>query len=348
MRAYIAPIAILLVGGGTIAAVANTWSLGPLGGGPRWTDNAYVKGDIVTLSPRVTGFVSEVAVKDFQPVKSGDLLLRLDDRDYLARVARAEATLAAARAGITANNERQALQAFTILAASADLDGAKARYTKAKLDHDRAVYLEERGAGSGSKLEQSQADLDQALAVVARAEAANKQSAEQKMALTIEREQLLAAAQQAEADVNLAKIDLDSTEIRSPIDGVTGERQVHPGQYVKPGTQLVAVVPREGLWIIANFKESQLSALSVGDRVTAAVDAIGGAKVSGHIESFSPASGADFALIPPDNATANFTKIARRYGVRIALDDLGEAKQKLSPGMSVEVTVAAPKGEGAK
>lgn len=224
-------------------------------------------------------------------------------------------------------------------AAQADLSSAQARLTKAHQDYDRAILLEKSGAGSSARTEQTKADLDQASAAVARADAAERQSVEQRKALVIERESLVAQSRQAEADVTLADIDLEATVIRAPIDGIVGERQVRVGQYVRPGAQLIAVVPITGLWIVANFKEGQLGEIAEGDPVTATVDALGGARISGRVERFSPASGADFALIPPDNATANFTKIARRYGVRIAIEAGDPLTPRLRPGMSVEVLV---------
>lgn len=301
------------------------------------TDNAYVRADVTPLSPKVAGYVVEVAVKDNQPVHAGDILLRIDDTDYKARVAQAEALLDARRAAVGNLESRLALQKAAIEEAGAALQGAKADADRAKRQYRRYERLVKSDTVSQANLDQAESDSLRADANVAEAEAKLASAKVQVDVLESQRPQLAADIASAIAALELARIDLDSTVIRSPADGWVGERQARVGQYVKPGSLLIAFVSR-GTWVVANFKETQIPDLAVGAPVSITVDSLPGVVLTGAIDSLSPASGALFALLPPDNATGNFTRIAQRIPVRITLSPDQDGLDRLRAGMSAIVS----------
>jgi membrane fusion protein (multidrug efflux system) len=279
------------------------------------TDDAFVGGDITVLAPKVPGFIAEVAVTDNQSVHAGDLLVRLDDRDFKAALDRAQAE---ARASITA---------------------ADAEVTRTHDDQARFARLAQRGAASVQSAQKADSDFAQAQALSVRARAGLDAAQRQSEVIETERLQTQAQLAQASADRDLAQLNLRYTELRAPVDGVIGNRSAQVGAYAAVGTQLLSVVPARGLWVDANFKEDQLARMRAGQRVRIHADVLPGVTFQGQVTSLSPATGAQFSVLPAENATGNFTRIVQRVPVRIAL--LGEASNlgRLRPGLSVQVEV---------
>jgi membrane fusion protein (multidrug efflux system) len=300
------------------------------------TDNAYVRGEITPISPKISGYLVEVLVQDNQAVKRGDILFRVDDTDFKAKVLQAEAQLAADNAAIENLDSEIELQKAVVRQANAALQGADAEAYRAKRDFDRATNLSQSGSGSGANVDTTQAASLRADAAVAAAQANVEASRRQVHVFETKRPQLLAAISSAEAAVKLAQFDLDGTIVRSPEDGWVGARQAQLGQYVKPGGLLIPFVS-DDVWVVANFKETQLPEISIGQEVSIDFDGIDAPSFKGHVESLSPASGAQFALLPPDNATGNFTRIVQRVPVRIGVDPGQQKREQLRPGMSAMV-----------
>ena len=334
------PIEIIavLIGLAGLALVLYAWHLPPFRTSVESTENAYVKGYVTMISPQLSGYVSEVAVSDYATVKEGEVLVRIDDRIYAQKLEQARATLASQKA-LLANSSQQELSAkASIAAAEAQLDGARAAEKRARQSWERVASLVDKGVASSSEYEQSQATREQALATTHQAQAAIEVARQSLAAVIGNRPSLEAGVSGAEAAVELAEIDLGNTIIKAPRDGRIGEVGVRLGQYVTAGAQLMAIVPAD-VWVIANFKETQLDGMKVGQKVTVSVDALGHRELTGHIQGFSPAAGSEFAVIRPDNATGNFTKIAQRIGTRIHIDDGQPEAALLAPGLSVVVTV---------
>jgi membrane fusion protein (multidrug efflux system) len=317
------------------------------------TDNAYVRADITPVAAKVEGYVAKLAVGDNQAVEAGDVLMVIEPADYEARVAKAEAELASARANLVtlAAARRSAsaqvgAQGGAIGEASARVAAARAAAVRAAADEIRFAELAAKGWATRARLDQVEAEARATRADVAAAEAAvsaQRGQAGALIAATAGAEASIAAGQAqvraAEANLRQLKLDLARTVIRAPVAGVVGNRSVREGQLVRPGQQLLAIVPVAEAYVVANFKETQLGKMRVGQPVELEVDAYPGMKVRGRIESLAPASGAQFALIPTDSATGNFTKIVQRVSVRIVVEKDGLAAQLLRPGLSVEATV---------
>lgn len=323
-----------------IASIAFDLERSPPTPGSTSTDNAYVHGDITPISPRISGYITQVSIGDHQAVRAGDVLFRIEDSDYLARVDQARAVVAGnkARLGILAG--QIARQRALIEQAAATLLGAEAVAHRADLDVQRVRNLRPQGAASQESQEVAEADHLQAQARVAEAKANLEAARGQLNVLESQRPQLQAEIDTAAAALRLAEIDLENTVVRSPSNGWVGERQARVGQYVRPGTLLVAVVGQE-TWIIANFKETQIPRMRVGDSVAISVDGIPHVTFGGRVESLSPASGARFALLPPDNATGNFTRIVQRIPVKISFDSDQPGLDDLRLGMSADVKTTA-------
>ncbi len=320
-----------------IGAVLYAWQLPPFASDVQTTDNAYVRGYVTLISPQLAGYVTDVPVKDYEAVKAGQVLARLDDRIYRQKVEQAKATLASQTAAL-ANSEQQENAARARIGASeAALASAKAARRRAEENWNRIEELSGKGIATQSDREQSRTALDQAEASVSQAEASLEVSKQDLQTIIVGRDSLRAAVAGAQASVELAKIDLSNTVITAPRDGVVGEVGVKLGQYVAAGTQLMAVVPHD-TWVIANFKETQLAYIKPGQKVEVSVDALKHARLTGRVERFSPAAGSEFSVIRPDNATGNFTKVAQRIPVRIAIDEGQDLAKYLAPGLSVVVT----------
>ncbi len=301
------------------------------------TDDAYVKADNTTVAPKVSGYLSEVLVNDNEPVKAGEVLARIDDRDYRVALDQAKADVAAAEAALASKRAQLEVQQAVIAAAKATLEVDIAAETFAGQENKRYSDLAKTGFGSVQNAQLAQSRDASALAAIER-DNANLASAQKGLVLlNAEIAQAIAASARAGAIERQAELNLGYTTISAPIAGVVGNRTLRTGQFVQAGTQLMSLVPTADTYVIANFKETQLTHVRNGQPVVIAVDMFPGHVVHGHVDSLAPASGQEFALLPPDNATGNFTKVVQRIPVKIALD--GETAVELRPGMSVIPTI---------
>lgn len=332
----IASAAAVAIGVAGVTLVLYAWDLPPFQSAVQTTDNAYVRGSVTLISPQLSGYIVEVPVKDFEHVRAGQLLARLDDRIFSQKVEQAKATQAAQEAALTNSIQQEKSATAKIGASEAAVDSATYALRRARENSDRVENLAAKGIMAESDREQSRTTLDQAQAAVDQAKAQLEVSRQDLQSIIVNRDSLKAAVDGAKAAVQLAEIDLANTRITAPQDGSVGEVGVKLGQYVAAGTQLMAVVPN-GTWIIANFKETQLSRIQPGQKVTFTVDALDHLQLHGHVERFSPAAGSEFSVIKPDNATGNFTKVAQRVPVRISIDPGQEQVSRLAPGLSVVV-----------
>jgi multidrug resistance efflux pump len=321
-----------------IGLIMWAWHLGPFNSARVATDNAYVRGAITVLAPQVNGYVTEVLVKDFQYVKAGQELLRIDDRIYAERVRVAEAQVANATAQLDNAEQTQAANTATVGSARAALVAAQAEQARARAEQARVDELAERGSVSLSERDRVRTSARLAGANVLKAQADLEIALQRVKGTTVSRGGLEAQVRMAEAQVALAKIDLANTVIRAPRDGQVSEATVRRGQYVTAGSQLLFLVP-DTLWVIANFKEGQTWRMRVGQPARFTVDAFEGAALNGHVEEIAPATGSEFSVLRPDNASGNFTKVVQRLPVRIAIDPNQDLARRLRPGMSVTVEV---------
>lgn len=303
-----------------ILLILWAWELPPFVSRTETTDNAYVKGFVTIISPQVAGNISDVKIKDYERVKQGQLLIQIEDRIYKQKLEQANASLNSKKAALASSFQQEE-------SAKADIRSAEAALTKTQLNWKRVEPLTQRGVSSQSTEDSARADLDQAIAALD-----VKQQTLKK--ILVDRKGLEADVESAEAAVGLAQIDLDHTRIYSPRDGRVGEVGAKLGQYVSAGTQLLAVVP-DNVWIVANYKETQCANMKIGQPVIFSIDALDGYKMRGHVTRFSPAAGSEFAVLKPDNATGNFTKVQQRIPVRIEIDPGQKDVERLIPGMSV-------------
>jgi len=303
------------------------------------TDDAYVKGDITPLSAKIEGYVSKVAVGDYQPVKAGDLLVEIQDDDYRARVAQAEADLAGAEAAIENLKAHKAEQHSQIDQAQSVIAATQADVDRTKLEAKRQGALLASTFGTQQKVEQAVADEKRFEATLVRNLAELESERRQMGVLDTQESQLRAEMKAKRAQLDLANITLGYTRIAAPVDGMVGERGVRAGQYVRPGAQVISVVPLDTVWVVANYKETQLTRVAVGQRASITIDTFPGVTIWGHVDSIAPASGSQFTLLPPDNATGNFTKVVQRIPVKIVLDPGHALLGKLLPCMSVIATI---------
>lgn len=312
------------------------------------TNNAYVRADFVTISPKLGGYVEQVLVSDNQPVRRGQLLAVLDPRDYRAGVTEAQAQVAAADAGIRTARRTLDEQRASIVQADAQVASAAAVAAAAANEVRRYEPLAQSGAESRERLAALVLDRDRAVANL-RAQRAAAVAARRSLATQDARiGQAVAQRQTAQAQLSRASTDLGAVELRSSIDGVVADKSVRAGQFVQPATRLMSIVPVDRLYIEANFKETQVALMRIGQPVSIKVDALGGAELRGRVASFSPGTGAQFSVLPPENATGNFTKIIQRVPVRISIEAGPEARKVLRPGLSVEVTVDTISAKGSK
>jgi membrane fusion protein (multidrug efflux system) len=329
----IAPAAVLLVGL-SVAFASQGWHAVS-----QTTDDAFVSADFSVIAPRVEGQVASLAVEDNQVVRKGQLLLQVDESGYLAAVAAAEANVAAAKA--TIDNVAAALlqQQSVIEQADAAWRSAQANVVFAQADVDRYDDLASHGAGSRQNAQQARSRIDTARATLAREDAGRKAARQQVAILEAQREHGEAAQRQADAALVTARLHLAWTHIVAPIDGVVGQRAVRVGGYVTPGTPLLAIVPLEQAYVIANFQETQLTHVRPGQAVDIRVDSYPDRAWQGEVDSFAPATGVTFAAIAPDNATGNFTKVVQRIPVKIRLAKGQRGLDALRVGMSVDATI---------
>ncbi|WP_436356792.1 HlyD family secretion protein [Brevundimonas sp. CEF1] len=326
---------IALVG---VGLILHAWRLPPFDGGPQTTDNAYVRGQVTVISPQVSGYVTSVEVQDFQTVQQGQLLATIDDRIYRQRLDQAKAALHSAEAALANSAQSQASARGSVAQSRASIAGAESAVTKARADAQRVRTLFAGGWVAQAQVDTAQNALRAAEAQLAAARAAEGVAQTGVTSAVVSRGSLEAAVENAQAQVRLAQIDLDNTRIAAPRAGRLGEVSVRVGQQVAVGTQLTALVP-DVVWVTANMKETQMRDVRVGQPVEITVDALGGQKLKGRVERISPAAGSEFSVIRPDNATGNFTKVAQRIPVRIAVDPGQEAAARLAPGMSVTARI---------
>jgi membrane fusion protein (multidrug efflux system) len=307
------------------------------------TDDAYVQADNTTIAPRVSGYVSAVLVGDNEHVKAGQALARIDDRDFKVALAQAKADVQAAKAAVADKQASLDAQQSVIDAAKATIDVDRANEKFAQQDSERYSHLATTGYGSLQNAQQAEARIAAARASIARDTASLTNAEKQIEILNAEVAQAKATLAHDQAVQEQAELNLSYTTVVSPIDGVVANRTLRVGQYVQAGTQLMAVVPVTAAYIVANFKETQLEHVRAGQAVNVEVDMFPGVEIPAHVDSLAPASGQQFALLPPDNATGNFTKIVQRIPVKITLDHGSPLAGELRPGMSVYPTIETRK-----
>jgi membrane fusion protein (multidrug efflux system) len=292
----------------------------------------------------VGGLIAQVAVTDNQAVHAGDLLVKIDDRDYRVAMAKAQAEVAGEEATLANLAAERVLQLALIEEAKADIASANAQANLARDNQARYRSLAMNQAGSLQDSQTADAGLAQANAAVQKSQAALVAAQAQLGVLDTQKEQASAALAGAEADLSDAELNLGYTEIRAPVDGTIGNRSAHLGGYATIGAQLVSIVPANGLWVDANFKEDQLASMHEGEKVTIEADVLPGEKITGHVASLAPATGSVFSVLPAENATGNFTKIVQRVPVRILLDGSASELGMLRPGLSVTAYVDTRRG----
>ena len=366
---YLTPVLVVLLALAVLIAVTRNWNSWEGGHVEQVTDDAYVRGDLTPLSTKVAGIVQSVAVSDYQQVHKGDLIVELEDNDYQAQVSQANAAVEAARAAIENNLRQRQLEDARIDKALAGIDEAKAQIAAAQAGKDaveaqlirarserkRQEDLRQANAATQQKLETAVADEQQLAAqFVSRdadlsaagtglrsSELAVEAERRQRLCSSLRKQQLTADLRAKDASLVVTQVNVGYTKIYAPGDGSVGERQVRPGQLVSPGTQVIAFVDSKR-WVQANYKETQLTNVRVGDAAEIRVDQFPGQVFHGKVIEIAPASGSQFALLPPDNATGNFTKVVQRIPVKIALDDANQASI-LRPGLSVTAMVRTRK-----
>jgi membrane fusion protein, multidrug efflux system len=364
-QSYITPILVVLLALAVVITITRNWNAWEGGKAEQVTDDAYVRGDLTPLSTKVTGIVRAVNVADYQQVHKGDVLVELQDDDYRAQVDQANAAVAAARAGIEENLRQRQLQDARIEKALAGIDQAKAQIaaaeagkeavqaqlTNARSERKRQEGLYQTHSTTQQSLEAAvaaegnlsgqfasrEADLTQAQTMLRSTEIGAEAERRSKAVLESGEMQLQADLRAKQANLAVASVNIGYTKIYAPGDGTVGERQVRPGQLVSPGTQVISFVALTK-WVQANFRETQLTNVKVGDPAELRIDQYPGQVIRGRVVEIAPASGSQFALLPPDNATGNFTKVVQRIPVKIALEDSTFAS-KLRPGISVIATV---------
>jgi membrane fusion protein, multidrug efflux system len=333
----------LLMAGTAVAFLAGAawygWDYWTVGQYLVSTDDAYVKADNTTIAPKVSGYLREVLVGDNERVRAGQVLARIDERDFQVALDQAKSDVAAADAAIASKQAQLGVQQAVIDAAKATVDVDKATVTFAAQENKRYTDLATTGYGSVQNAQQAQSRIAGAQAAIVRDTANLASALKQVDLLKAEIVQATASLARATAAQNQAELNLGYTSIVAPIDGIVGNRTLRVGQFVQAGTQLMSVVPVTGAYVVANFKETQLTAVRKGQAVDIAVDMFPGRIVHGHVDSIAPASGQEFALLPPDNATGNFTKVVQRIPVKIALDSDSNPLIALRPGMSVIPTI---------
>jgi len=324
-----------------LAKVAYTWWT--VGRFIESTDDAYVGGDVTVIAPKVAGFISKLFVGDNQQVHAGDLLLKLDDRDYLAAQAKADASVAIQQAALSNLDATRHLQEAIVAQAQASIAVAEAEIVRTRDDQVRFSRLLKDSAVSVQESQKTDADYKEAVAVGEKSRAGLVAAQRQLEVIDTQKQQVHAALEQAIAERDLARLNVGYTELRAPIDGTVGNRSAQVGAYATTGSQLISLVPTRGLWIDANFKESQLARMRPGSPAKVKVDSMPGQVFRGHVLSVAPATGAQFSVLPPENATGNFTKIVQRVAVRIMLEDEAATFGQLRPGLSVTAKVNVAK-----
>jgi membrane fusion protein (multidrug efflux system) len=340
-------VAIFALALGILVVVTTRWDRWEGNAGRQSTDDAYLQADLTPIAARVPGYVKILPVQDYQRVQAGEVLAELVDDDYRAAVAQAEASVASARAQAKALVAQRELQQANILAATAVVAATSASLEQNTRDLARQRRLLTGGSSSTEATEKLQTTRAQLQAQLAQNRAEADAARQLLSVLAAQHEQAEASIGAQEANLQLTRINLGYTRIVAPQDGVIGQRQVKPGQLVSAGSQITSLTPLPHVWVIANYKETQLTHMAAGDKAELSIDTYPGHTLHGHVMAFAPASGSEFALLPPDNATGNFTKVVQRVAVKIAIDDADGLADRLRPGMSVIATVDA-EGEAVK
>ena len=319
-----------------------------IGYGVRWavygrfietTDDAYLRADTVTVAPRVNGYIDQIYVVDNQVVKAGDPLVRIDLRNYKAVLNQQDAAVDARNADIEAAQSQLTQQEAAVESARAQLVGAEANASYAREESDRYKGLRDQGVETDERYAQAVNQRNQTAAAVLGAEANVKVAERQLVTARTQITQVRAQLEGAKAASHTAQLNLDDTIVRASIDGRIGDKTAQLGQFVQPGTRLMSVVPVQDIYLVANYKETQVRRMRVGQKATVKVDALGDDGIPGTIQSFAPGTGAQFALLPPENATGNFIKIVQRVPVRIKLTPPKDVAARLVPGLSVSVEI---------
>lgn len=334
----ISTIAFALIALVGVLVVLYAWRLPPFTTPIVSTENALVRGQVTLIGTQIAGYVTEVNVQDFQFVKKDELLAKIDDRIYQQRYDQAQAQVAAQKAALANWEQSHRTAEAGVVLNQAVLANAQAQAMKSQADLKRVDSLAEDGSLSLREQDASRAVQAQTAAAVAQARANLDIAKQQVRSVTVNKQSLEAAVDNAAAALKAAKVDLENTRIVAPEDGQLGQVTVRKGAYVNTGAQLMGLVPRQ-LWIIANLKETQMNHVRVGQSVTFKVDALDGAQLTGQVERISPATGSEFSVLPADNATGNYVKIAQRIPVRIRIDGGQARAQRLAPGMSVIVSI---------
>ncbi|HEY0286082.1 MAG TPA: HlyD family secretion protein [Pseudomonas sp.] len=328
-------ILLVLIVAALVAAVlfgVHWWTLGRF---LEATDDAYVGGDVTVIGPKVPGYITELKVVDNQFVHAGDLLIKIDDRDYIAALNKAEGAVAAEQALLANLDATEQLQHAVIGQAKAGIDAANAETVRSRDDQVRYQVLSRHAAVSIESAQRADATYKTARANGEKAQASMLAAQRQLDVIATQKQQARAALMQARAERDMARLNVGYTELRAPVDGVIGNRRARVGAYASTGTQLLSVVPASGLWVDANFKEDQLAQMLPGQPVSIHADVLPGLEFHGHLDSLAPATGSQFSVLPPENATGNFTKIVQRVPVRVLLDHADSILGKLRPGLSV-------------
>jgi multidrug resistance efflux pump len=330
--------AALVVALAGATAILWAWHLGPFDSPIEATDNAYVRGQVTVLSPQVSGYVKEVLVRDFEHVKAGQPLIRIDDRIYTEQLAQAEAQRDLAAANLANAEQTMAQGVATVDVRKAAFDQANAQLAQVEANFKRVSSLTDKGFKAETDLDGATSSLKVAEAAVDAAKANVTLAEVQVKAAEVSRTGLAAQLRAAEAAVDLARINLGNTVVSAPQDGQISENSARTGQYVTTGSQLMFLVPN-ARWVVANFKETQTAHMTIGQHVSIAVDGLGGAMLDGTVEEMAPATGSEFSVLKADNASGNFTKVVQRIPVRIHIRDGQPAIDRLRPGMSVTARV---------
>jgi len=332
-------LAVLIAAAVIVVLFATQWD--------RWvglavrqvTDDAYVRGDITPLSAHVEGYVRRVPVDDFQRVKQGEVLVEIEDDDYRARVAQTEADLLGAQAAIENLKARKAAQHAQVAEAEDAIKATQADVERTRLEASRQRTLLATTFDTRQRVEQADAEAERFAATLSRNPAELEAQRTQMAVLDTQEAQLRAEVKAKQAALDLAKINLGYTRIVAPVSGMVSERGVREGQYVHAGSQVITIVPLDNVWVLANYKETQLTHVAIGQRAEIRVDTFPGVVIAAIVDSIAPASGAQFSLLPPDNATGNFTKVVQRIPVKLRIGPGSPLAGKLRPGMSVIATI---------
>jgi membrane fusion protein (multidrug efflux system) len=335
---------VFIIAIGILIVVTTRWNRWQGAAGWQSTDDAYLQADLTPIAARVAGYVRSVPVDDFQRVGAGQLIAQIEDSDCRATVAQAEAAVASAQAQAEALAAQRVLQGANVQAAKAVVAGVAAALDQNTRDLARQQRLLATGSSSTEASEKLATGREQLIAQLAQTRAQSDAAGKQLAVLAAQEAQARAAIAAQQASLRLARINLGYTTIVAPRDGVIGQRQVRPGQLVGVGGQITTLIPLPNVWVIANYKETQLTHMAVGEKAEIRVDTFPGHVLRGHVLAFAPGSGSQFALLPPDNATGNFTKVVQRVAVKIAIDDFAGLAARLRPGLSVVARIDARDG----